>query len=227
MAICAGQALLTGLVGGLGVWAFWTMNASFQAAVTQGLPAVTQLLQADADIQQVVIAERSLMFMKGDTPDARAQIQAHAEHLSRLSDRWPSYTRAAAPEVERRQWPAFEAARQEWEEASRAVLKVLAEDTASARRDAIDLSMGEGEAKAERVRGVLAGLIEHRLELLRSEAASQAASATRLGWTVFLMVVVAFVAAATAGLALGRSMVRCPWTRRWSSFGTLPRGRGI
>src|SRR5262249_40319177 len=40
------------------------------------------------------------------------------------------------------------------------------------------------------------------------EAARQAASATRLGWTEFLIVAAAFGAAATAGLALARSMAR-------------------
>ena len=184
------------------------MNATFQAAVTHGLPAVTQLLQADADLQSVVIAERSLMFMKGDTPDAKAQINAHREHLGRLSEHWTSYTSTAAPDDERPQWPAFEAARAEWEEASQAALKILAEDTPAARRDAIDLSMGEGEAKAERVRHILERLIEYRVARLRNQAASEAASATRLGWTVFLSVVAAFVAAVMAGLALGRSMAK-------------------
>src|SRR5215831_10618404 len=96
---CAGLALLTGLVGALGMWAFWTMSATLQAAVIQGLPAVTQLLQADGDIQSAVIAERSLMLLKGDAPEARAQAAAHGEHLSRLGERWRSYRGLAAPEA--------------------------------------------------------------------------------------------------------------------------------
>src|SRR5262249_35061289 len=110
---CAGLALLTGVVGALAMWAFWTMNATLQAAVIQGLPAVTQLLQADGDIQAAVIAERSLMLLKGDAPEARAQVAAHGEHLSRLSERWKSYTGMPAPEAERAQWPTFEAAHRE------------------------------------------------------------------------------------------------------------------
>jgi methyl-accepting chemotaxis protein len=206
--ICAGLALLTGVVGALGVWAFWTVNATFQVAMTQSLPAVNQLLLADGDIQQALIAERSLMFMKGDTPEAKGQVKSHGERLNSLGERWKSYTELAPDDEERSRRAAFEEARLEWAEASREVLNVLAQDTPGARRDAIDLSMGEGAVKVEKTRRILAGLIDRRLELVRSQAAAEAARVTRMGWWILGVVVGAFVVAASASIAMARSIAR-------------------
>jgi methyl-accepting chemotaxis protein len=206
--MCAGLALLTGAVGALGVWAFSTVNATLQAAMTQSLPAVNLLLLADGDIQQAVIAERSLMFMKGDTPEAKSQVKSHAERLSLLDERWKSYTELAPDDEERSRWAAFEGARLEWMEASREVLTILAQDTPGARRDAIDLSMGEGAVKVERTRRILAGLIDQRLELVRSQAAAEAARVARMGWWILGVVGGAFVVTAGASLAMARSIAR-------------------
>src|SRR5919109_2428513 len=89
---CGALALLTGLVGGLGIWAFAHVKGAFQTAVTESLPAVDQLLQADRDMVQVLVAERSLMFMSMATPGAQEQITAHTAELTRLQEHWQQYT---------------------------------------------------------------------------------------------------------------------------------------
>jgi methyl-accepting chemotaxis protein len=164
MVLCAGLGLLTGVVGGLGVWAFWTVNATLQHATSQALPAVTQLLLADGDIQHAVIAERSLMFMKADTAEAKNLVKLHGERVSALDAHWTRYTELSSDTEDRRRWATFEAARLEWTEASQEALKVLVQDTPQARRDAIDLSMGEGAVKFEAVRRSLTELTNWRLE---------------------------------------------------------------
>jgi methyl-accepting chemotaxis protein len=208
MVICAGLALLTGVVGSVGVWAFWTVNAALQLATIQTFPAVTQLLLADGDILHAVMAERSLMFMKADTPDATRQVQAHRERLSALGEHWKRYTELSPDTEDRRLWAAFEAARREWTEASQAALRVLAQDTPGARRDAIDLSMGEGAVKVEKARRILTGLIDRRLDLGRKQAAAEAALGTRIGSLILAVVVGAFVVAAGASLAMAQSIAR-------------------
>ena len=72
MASFGALALIAGLVGAVGMWAFSRVNAAFQVAVNQSLPAVTHLVEADRDMQQTVVAERSLMFMRIDAPSAMA-----------------------------------------------------------------------------------------------------------------------------------------------------------
>ncbi|HSF01509.1 MAG TPA: methyl-accepting chemotaxis protein, partial [Solirubrobacterales bacterium] len=188
-------ALIAGLVGSVGMWAFSRVNAAFQVAVHQSLPAVTHLVEADRDMQQAVLAERSLMFMKLAAPSAREQIKSHRDHLVKVVERWKRYTAIPASDEERGRWSAFEAARSEWAAASRDVLEVLANDSPGARRDAVDLSLGEAAAKFDKARALLNELIERRLGLVRAHANREGDAAARLAWWILASVVGAFTLA--------------------------------
>jgi methyl-accepting chemotaxis protein len=205
---CGGLALLSGLVGGLGMWAFGNVHAAFQVAVTRSLPAVEQLLQTDRDMHQAVVAERSLIFMKIDTPGAREQATLHAEALRRAMERWSRYTTMPDSGSEQGRWSAFEAAFRDWAEASREVLKVLAQDTASARRDAIDLSMGEGAVKFERARAILAELSTLRLDEARRHAGVEQSRAVWFQGLILATIVTAFAISLAASVLLARSIAR-------------------
>lgn len=206
--MCGGLALFTGIVGGLGIWAFSTLNQAFQVAVDQSLPAVDELLQTERDMQQVAVAERSLMFMNITTPAAQEQLRMHGEKLRQVKERWKRYTAIPAGESERKLWLAFETARNEWEEASREVVKILNQDSPAARRDAIDLSMGDGQAKFETARKTLADLSEIRLSEAKTHASGEEAHATHMQWWVVVSIAVAFTLALGVSFALARSIAK-------------------
>src|SRR5207245_6375856 len=106
-------------------------------------------------MQQALVAERTLMFMSMATPEAKQQVKVHSDELAQVLERWREYTAIPATEAERQLWPAFSAAVREWEQASRDTVRVLSEDTPSARRDATDLSVGDGPIKFETARRIL------------------------------------------------------------------------
>jgi len=141
-AACVLLAAITGVVGVWGIWAFSGANEAFQVAVRQSMPAVSELLQIQRDMQEAAVAERSLMFMSQNTPRAQAQIVQHGENLREVTSRWQQYAAIPASPAERALWARFEQARAEWDAASREVVKTLSADTMEARRDAIDLSTG-------------------------------------------------------------------------------------
>ena len=203
---CGGLALITGLVGGAGLWAFSSASGAFQVAATQSLPAVDHLLQADRDMQRALVAERSLMFVKLGTPDADGQVKVHADSVTKVAERWKAYIAIPAGEAEGKLWPGFEAAWKEWAKTSGEVFQMLREDTPDARRDAIDLSMGEGAAKFERARKSLAELSELRLTAAASHARSEQARAARVWSWVIASVVGAIVLAVALGLVLSRAI---------------------
>src|SRR3972149_9580438 len=88
LGVCGALVLISVVVDGLGFCAFRSVNGAFQVAVTESLPAVDHLLQTDRDMQQAVVAERSLMFMKIDTPGAKDQIKPHPDKLEQVAVRW-------------------------------------------------------------------------------------------------------------------------------------------
>ena len=182
------------------------MNTAFTAVARESLPAIEHLSAVERGLERALVAERSLLFLNMETSDARNVAKLYAEQLAAATDRWKAYTAVPATEAEQKLWPAFEAARVEWRDASREVQQLIAQDTPAARRDAIDLSMGEAAAKYELTRRMLAELTQIRVQQVKEQAATQAAAATRLYWFVITAVVVAVAVAAFLGRALARSV---------------------
>ena len=63
MASFGALALITGLVGGIGMWAFSRINHSFDSMLSTSVPALVNLMEADRELERVVVAERTLLFM--------------------------------------------------------------------------------------------------------------------------------------------------------------------
>src|SRR5437016_1770143 len=123
-----------------------------------------------------------------------------------LLERWREYTAIPATEAERQLWPAFSAAVREWEQASRDTVRVLSEDTPSARRDAIDLSVGEGTIKFENARKILSELTAMRMAQAERHAKTEEARAAAMLWWVVIAVAGAMGLALVLSVVLGRSI---------------------
>jgi len=208
MGVCLGLTAMTGLVGSLGIWAFSTIDSAFQISANESLPAVDQLLQTDRDMQQVLVSERSLMFMSMATPRAKEQVQAHSKKLEDAKAHWKNYTALPASAEEQKLRPAFEAAFKDWEQVSREVVKVLSEDTPEARRDAVDLSMGDAAAKFEAAGKNLAKLSELRLGQAKAFANAASLRAANIRWTVVVAVVASLALALALSFILSRYLAR-------------------
>jgi methyl-accepting chemotaxis protein len=223
---CGALAGLAGLAGAAGLWGVTVVGGALRATVDDSLPAVSRLLQADRDMQRAVTAERSLMFMGGDSHEAQTQRAVHAGSLARVHEAWARYAAAPAsgPEEEALRG-AFAAARARWEASSREVLGLLAQESNDARRDAIDVSLGEGAAHFEAARASLERLGELRLRQALGEAAAQAAGAAGVRWTVLGLVALALVLSVLLSAALARS-IAAPLAQTVGILGELADGDG-
>src|SRR3989449_166910 len=142
------------------------------------------------------------------TPEAKQQVKVHAAELTQVLERWREYTAIPATEAERQLWPAFSAAVREWEQASRDTVRVLSEDTPSARRDAIDLSMGEGAVKFENARKILSELTAIRIAQVENHAQTEETRAARMLWWVVSAVLGAMALALVLSVVLARAIAR-------------------
>lgn len=208
LGISGALSAVTVLIGAWGIWAFSNATHAFQTTATEILPAVHYLLETDGHMLQAAVAKRSLMFLSMATPAAKDHVKAHAENLAEATEQWKKYRATGGGESEQKLWSAFESAQAEWQKASSDVLKILAEDTPAARRDAIDLSMGEGQAKFQQARKILEELVNIRLGQTRDYVATQN---SRVGWiqgVLIISVLGAIVAAVVLSLLLIRLIVR-------------------
>lgn len=205
---CCGLALLTALVGGLGIWGFATMNAAFQQAANENLPAVSHLVQADRDMQRALVALRTLMFMKSDSPAAQEQFKAHTTSVAQIAEHWKAYLVFPPRAGEGKLREEFEAAQAEWEASALEVLKLLGQDSTDARKDAIDVSLNEGAEKFEKARKVLRSLSDMHLTAAGTYARAEEARAANIRLWMFLGIGAALVSALAVSLALARSIAR-------------------
>jgi methyl-accepting chemotaxis protein len=225
LCVCGGLAGVTALVGGWGILAFSGANAAFQVAVNESLPAVDHLLRAAGDLQQALVIERSLLFMSASSPSAKAVIAKHAAQFGQVDARWKTYTAIPATPDERTRQPEFEAALAEWAAASRDVVQLLAQDTPDARRDAIDLSMGEGAEKFAKADRVLTALTELRVADARRQAATQARRAVHTRWWTLAVVIASVSLAVGLALVMARAVAR-PLEHTVALLRDIARGEG-
>ena len=197
-----------------GVAGFWNLSnfrwaaSAFQVASRENLPAVDFLVEADRDMQQALVAERSLMFLRQASDEAVAMRKDHTENIQQAKERWGKYKAIAASDVEKKLWGEFDAAFVDWEKLTIEVVGLLGKDSSEARKDAIDISLSEGTGKFEKARGVLNTLTELRVKGAGAFADQIQASATRTTWLTALLLISLTVGGVFLGLGLSRVIVR-------------------
>jgi methyl-accepting chemotaxis protein-1 (serine sensor receptor) len=201
-------AALAAAVGGGALWAVSSVTRAYERLATESLPAVTALLEADRDMQRVVAAERTLMFMKNDSPAAQEQKARHALSLAMSTAHWRTYTELFPTEAGRQRHRAVEQARLEWERTTYEVMQLLTQDSTDARKDAIDLSLNEGAARFEAARTELAALGRFRQEQATAQVQAEVRRIAQLRWLVTGGVVAAFALALGLGTLLAGAIAR-------------------
>ncbi|MDH4582104.1 methyl-accepting chemotaxis protein [Pseudomonas sp. BN415] len=143
-------ALLMVLVGGLGVQGITQVADSSKQLTNRYLPAISLLLNADRDLYQAFIAERSLL-----DEAAGEHVQAlkadHAENLQQAYDRVHKYA-AMDASVEAQQLVAqFDLGYSQWKATSQRVVALSAQDPTAASA----LSFGDSERQFEAMRDAI------------------------------------------------------------------------
>ncbi len=185
----------------------WAAGA-FQVASRQDLPAIEAASQVDSAMQAALVSERSLMFVRQGTEDEAEGRQRRSEKLQQVQTAWLAYKSIPASAEERALWPDFEGAFADWQKASDEVVRLRGEESPDSRKDAIDLSLGEGEAKFDRARAVLARLTALRRDAAAAFAARVQATAARTTSFTLAVLVTLLVGGAFLGLAFARVLVR-------------------
>lgn len=88
IAVCT---LIVLLGAGIGVWNlsnFRWAGTMFQVASQENLPALDYLTEADRDMQQALVAERSLIFVRQASEEGAKMRKAHEENLQQVENRW-------------------------------------------------------------------------------------------------------------------------------------------
>ncbi|RJR38694.1 MAG: methyl-accepting chemotaxis protein, partial [Desulfobacteraceae bacterium] len=105
------------------------------------LPGLNYLLQADRDLQQLLVAERSLIFSDVQTDTFKKLVAEYEENLKQSENRFNKFKQLAATADQRALIAQYEKAREEWKKISRQVVEGRVSDTREGRRIALDLTL--------------------------------------------------------------------------------------
>lgn len=166
--------LLMVLIGGAGYRSINKINKDLNEITSIRLPIIANLVEADRDLQQLLVAERSMIFTNAKSDKFVNLIGEYENNLKQAGERWNKFKAIAESEKEKAIIPEYEKARAEWIEISRRVVDGRIADTRQGRREALDLSLGLASEKFEEMRNYLDQLQEISLEMaeqLTEEAA--------------------------------------------------------
>jgi methyl-accepting chemotaxis protein len=143
---------------------------------TGRLRSIDYLIEADRDLQQLLVAERSIIFCDTESDVFKELVREYETKLTQSQELWEKYKALASTREEKTIVPNYEKAREEWKAISRKLMDGRKEDTREGRRLAIDLSLGVAKKAFEEMRRYLDELQE--INLNNAQQAHHSASAT-------------------------------------------------
>jgi len=205
--IIAGFALMLVLLVMVGVSGFNGMNIfhdRLNEVSTIRLPAMDFLIEADRDLQQLLVAERTLLRTTPGSETSKVLLADHSENMKQSETRWNKYVVLASSEEEYSLINQYDGARKKWE----AITKSIVDEWASADEEGLDrlynLSITEGQDSFEAMRDIINTLTEMNLE--QAEIAQQQAEQKYL--TTRIEIAVLFVLGLGIGVFLGLLLTR-------------------
>jgi methyl-accepting chemotaxis protein len=159
--------LLMGIIGFNGYRSTAQINKNLKEIFAVRLPSINYLTQADRDLQQLLVAERSMIFANVKSDIFKQLIKDYEENLEQSQQRWEKYKALPATDEEKKIVPKYDQAREAWKEISKKVVDGRAADTRQGRRVALDLTLGPAKEKFEEMRGYLDQLTDINLKIAR------------------------------------------------------------
>ncbi len=157
--------LLMGIIGAYGFYSTGRIMSRLDNVFSVRLPAMDYLIEADRDLQQLLVAERSMMFTDVQSPQFKDLTGDYNENLGQVKTRWEKFKALAATPDELALIPVFEKEMAEWSVISSKVVEERTADTREGRSAAIGLTRGEASEKFEKMRDQIDKLTEINLNL--------------------------------------------------------------
>lgn len=172
------------------------------------LPSIDYILEIDRDLQQLLVAERSLIFAKTGSEVFNQLVEEYETNLKQSEERWNKYKALASDAKELELIPRYEKAREEWLVLSRQIVEARKADTREGRTLALDLTLGQAKEKFEAMRNYLDELTNINLEIAaKAEQVARKSYADNFLFISVLIVILVGVALVIA-LFITRSITR-------------------
>lgn len=176
------------IVGVSGFLSVKNINGNVDDLFTVRLPGMDYLIEADRDLQQLLVSERSMIFAAPDADVFKSLLKDYEENLKQSEDRWNKYKSLAATAREKEIIPRYEEARREWEGISRKVIDGRLANTEEGTTESMEITLGVAKDKFEVMREYINELTE--LNLAEAQKAHDEAMKTYSNTRMILLIVI-------------------------------------
>ena len=170
------------------------------------MTALNLLLNIDRDLQQLLVAERSLIFANAKSDVFKSLLDEYEENLKQSDDRWAKYKALPATKEAKALMAEYEKRRAEWAAISQQIVDGRKADTRAGRRLALDLSLTKAREKFEEMRGSIDKLTDVNEKLGQQTVRSTSKLQEDTLLFLSLLMGVGILAALILALAITRSI---------------------
>jgi methyl-accepting chemotaxis protein len=180
--------LFMGGVGLTGYQSIFKIEKNLNVIFSVRLPSTDLLLQIDRDLQQLLVAERSMIFANAKSDTFKQLLNDYEQNLKQAHDRWEKYKKLPVSAEERQLIETYDKTHAEWIEVSRKVVEGRVGDTRQGRRLSLDLTLGEAMQKFEAMRDNIDQLTEVNHKIAASENKAAAATSKNAMFSLALII---------------------------------------
>ena len=122
------------VIGLNGYRSVYLIEKDIEDILTVDLNSLSNLLEADRDLHQLLAAERSLIFANAKSDMFASLVESYNENLKQFEERFEKYKVLPKIPEEEKLIPKFEQAREEWKVLTRKIVEGRKADTREGRR---------------------------------------------------------------------------------------------
>lgn len=183
------------IVGGAGYRGANTIQQNLDQVFSVSLPGVDYLLQADRDLHQLLVAERSMVFADPGSEVFKGLLEDYEVNGMQALERWNRFLALSGAVMDSRANERFKSDYERWKGTSNQIVQALTAGGEEGRVRARELSLGAAATQFEAMRDHL----DKATELLQTAARQSNAEAGR----VFRQMVYFIVGSMVIGLLIG------------------------
>jgi methyl-accepting chemotaxis protein len=219
------MVLFMGVVGYAGYRSVSGVERALEKIYTVQMPSIDFLIEADRDLQQLLVAERIMIFTDPKSSLFEEFLKEYEANFKQSDTRWNKYKALANTAQEKAIFSAYEKAREEWQIDSRRVVELARKATEEATVQATALTLGNAKNHFEQMRDQLDKLTGINLEMAR-KANDDAKATYRSALTTLLLAILFGVSAGVFLAWVSARMITRPVNAMVDGLKDIAQGEG-
>ncbi|MBK7106050.1 MAG: methyl-accepting chemotaxis protein [Ignavibacteriae bacterium] len=185
-------------IGGVGIYNMSAIHKNLKDIAEGDLPSIDLIIQIDRDMQQALVAQRTMIFSSVGSETYKNLLADYEENISQVNERWNNVKELGHHEISEEVINKFEAAKDNWIKVSQKIVDARTSDTPEGRIEAIELSFREGNESFEKAREFINTFTENLEKVTETDIASSDNSynlaiiviSSGLGFAILLSIII-------------------------------------